>query len=188
MTSSQGEKKKGVRHPPRSRQIRAFRAGRPFVIDAPGPEVGRQTHSGLRGGRTRRQRALPKNSVWNQCSSGSIQSTASDLNGCCLERHVGEPDSFRMSYQPPISQLATALTSRFSQCQTMKGVRHPPRSRQIRAFRAGRPFAIEAPGPEVGRQPRSGLRGGRTRRQRALPKNSVWNQCSSGSIHSIPRI
>jgi hypothetical protein len=100
---------------------------------------------------------------------------STDLNGCCLGRQVGEPDSFRMSYQPPMSQLATALTWRFSQCQTMKEVRLPSCSGQNRAFRAGRPFVIDASGPGVDHQTHSGLRGGRNRRQWPFPKDNVSN-------------
>jgi hypothetical protein len=83
----------------RSAQIRCFRVDRPFVIDAPGPGVDRQTHSGLRGGRTRRQRTLPKNNVSNPFSvrrhpfHGERSEHRRSFRGS-----VGEPERFRTRY------------------------------------------------------------------------------------------
>ena len=115
---SQCQKKKGVGHPPRSRQNRAFRAGRPFAIDAPGPGVDRQTHSGLRGGRTRRQWALPTDNVSNPLffRRRSFHDERSEHDRS-FRGSVGEPERFRTRYQPPISHIATSsLRSTWHMC------------------------------------------------------------------------
>ena len=77
---SQGEKKQEVRISSRSSQNRAFRGDRPFETDAPWPGVDHKTSSGLRGGRTRRQRTLQLNDVSKPISTGGDRSTASARN------------------------------------------------------------------------------------------------------------